>query len=275
MRKWVLVVVAAVGSLGLIAAAALASGVIHSNGSMECSKGAGPRNGSPLISSTMTTPAGAQAAAGFPVLVPHVQAARPANLTDAWVDNQHRVALVFAAGKVTITLARANYSDALTEFRRFIAQNHAAAVIDQVHKQPALVIRPRTEGCGSNPAWLEFDHRGIDINIYSTSYGTQTLLSIADSLVPLPASGVVTGIAVPCAGPPAAGMDPVTVFAIRDGRTVATQITRYKGRHDRYRFVLAPGRYKISAPRSADRSPQMVLVRSGLTSTVNFPNTCY
>jgi hypothetical protein len=38
--------------------------------------------------------------------------------------------------------------------------------------------------------------------------------------------------------------------------------------------VLAPGRYKISAPRSADKIPQVVLVHSGQTITVNFPNTC-
>jgi hypothetical protein len=276
MRKWVFVGLAAVGGLGLIATVVLVSGVLRSGSATECSKLARPQNGSPLMSSTMTTPVGAQAAAGFPVLLPHVQAARPANLTHTWVDDRHRrVALVFAGGKVTIVLARANYSDARTDFRRFIAQNHAAAIIGQVHEQPALVISPRTDGCGSNPAWVEFDHRGLDISIYSTNYGTQALLSVADSLVALSAPGVVTGIAAPCAGPPPAAMDPVTVFAVRDGRTVARQVTQYKGRHDRYRFVLAPGRYQISAPRSADKSPQSVLVRSGQTSTVSFPNTCY
>lgn len=95
-------------------------------------------------------------------------------------------------------------------------QNHAAATIGHVHSHPALVISPRTDGCGSNPALVEFDHGGIDISIYSTSYGTQTLLSVADSLVPLPAPGVVTGIAAPCAGPPAAGLRSVTVFAIQN-----------------------------------------------------------
>ena len=211
-------------------------GVLGSGGSTECSKGGGPRNGSPLGSSRTTTAPDAQATAGFPVLVPHVHAAHPANLTHAWVDDSRRVALVFAGGKVTITLARANYPDALTDFRRFIAQNHAAAAIGHVYSHPALVISPHTDGCGTNPAWIEFDHRGIDINIYSTSYGTQTLLLVADSLAPLPAPGVVTGIAAPCAGPPAAELRSVTVFAIRDGRTVATQVTQYKGRHDPYGF---------------------------------------
>ncbi|HEX9517016.1 MAG TPA: hypothetical protein VF940_12680 [Streptosporangiaceae bacterium] len=74
-----------------------------------------------------------------------------------------------------------------------------------------------------------------------------------------------------------AAMQSVTVFAIPDGRTYATQVTQAKGRHDRYRFVLAPGRYKISAPRSADKIPQVVLVHSMQTVavTVNFPNNCY
>jgi hypothetical protein len=51
-----------------------------------------------------------------------------------------------------------------------------------VHRQPALVITPRTDSCGSNPAWVEFEHSGIDINIYSSGYGTGTLPSVANSL---------------------------------------------------------------------------------------------
>jgi len=70
-------------------------------------------------------------------------------------------------------------------------------------------------------------------------------------------------------------LQPVTVDAIRDGRAVATQLTQYQGRHDRYRFALLPGRYTISAPRSADQVPQRVLLHSGQTITVNFPNYCY
>jgi hypothetical protein len=88
------------------------------------------------------------------------------------------------------------------------------------------------------------------------------------------APGVVTGIATPCAGPPPAARASVRVYAVRNGRTVPTRVTQTKGRHDRYRFVLPPGRYKISAPRSADKVAQAVLLHSGQTITVNFPNTC-
>ncbi len=118
------------------------------------------------------------------MLIPVAAAARRSNLTQTWVDNRRHVALSFARGKITITMAPANYSNARTEFRRFIAQNHAVAVIGHVHRHPALVITPRTDGCGSNPAWVEFKRNGIDVNIYSASYGTNTLLSIADSLRP-------------------------------------------------------------------------------------------
>jgi hypothetical protein len=120
----------------------------------------------------------------LPVLTPDVRAARLSNLTQVWVNNQRNVALVFAHGKVMITFWPAIYSNARKEFERFIAQNHVTATIGHVHRHPALVITPRTDSCGSNPAWVEFKRAGIDINVYSSGYGTGTLLSVADSLKP-------------------------------------------------------------------------------------------
>jgi hypothetical protein len=183
MRNRIGIVLAAGGSLGLILAIVLVTGVMRSGGSARCSIVAGPRNGSPLFGGRITTVAGAQEAAGFPVLVPDVQAARLANLTHTWVNDQGYVALVFAAGKVTITLAPAIYSNALSDYQRFIAQTNAAATIVYVHGQPALVITPHTDACGTNPAWIELDRRGTDINIYSSSYGTDALLPVAGSLM--------------------------------------------------------------------------------------------
>lgn len=90
----------------------------------------------------------------------------------------------------------------------------------------------------------------------------------------IPDRGVVTGIAVPCAGPVAASRESVKILAIRNGRTFARQVTQAQGRHDRYRFLLPPGRYAISAPVSADK-PRVVVVHSGQTVTVNFLNYCY
>jgi hypothetical protein len=203
MRTRVYAAIAAVGSVGLVLAILLVSGAVnfgdHASArskasvgrfsdrtSSSCSKLGRPRDGDPLFGGTATTVTTAQAVAGFPVLVPDVPAARLANLSQAWIAGRD-VALVFAQGKVTITMTRANYSDALREFRRFIREMHADAVIGRVQGQPTLVITPRTDGCGSNPAVVEFKHQGINVNIVSHTYSTDTLLAIADSLRPRPA----------------------------------------------------------------------------------------
>ncbi len=86
-----------------------------------------------------------------------------------------------------------------------------------------------------------------------------------------PRPGIVRGFAAPCAGPPSAATKPITVDASRGGRVVASQTRRYP--KATYRLTLKPGRYRISAPGSADPS-RVVLVRSGHTMTVNFPDTC-
>lgn len=85
--------------------------------------------------------------------------------------------------------------------------------------------------------------------------------------------GLVTGVAEACAGPASLSTRPVTVFASHDGRAIATELVRYAVGGGHYRLRLAPGRYRISAPRSGDR-PQSVIVRSGQTITVDFPNRC-
>ncbi len=184
MRGWIYGAMAVVVGVAVIAGILLATGVLRHNGAVVCSKLAVPPGQGPLENGQKATIARAQSVAGFPVLIPDARAASRSNLTQTWVDNRPEVALVFARGKVTITMAPAIYGNAGNEFRRFIAQNHATAVIGHVHRQPALVITRRTDACGSNPAWVEFKHSGIDINIYSASYGTSTLLSVADRLRP-------------------------------------------------------------------------------------------
>jgi hypothetical protein len=181
MRKWVYGAIATVASLGQVLTILLVSGVFKSGGQVACSYLGTPPGGGPLPGGATTTVATAQSTARFPVLMPDVPAARLANLTETQVYGR-TVALIFDRGKVTITMARANYGNALKMFQRFIRQFHAVAAIDHVRGQPALVISPRTDGCGSNPAWVEFKHHGIDINIYSHNYGTDVLLSVADSL---------------------------------------------------------------------------------------------
>jgi hypothetical protein len=180
MRKWIYGAIATAGSLGLVLAILAVTGVFRSGSKAVCSYLA-TAPGSPLFNGTATTVTAAQVVARYPVLTPDVPAARLANLSQTWVAGR-RVALIFGRDKVTIEMAPANYRDALKEFQRFVAQTHARAVVGRVHGQPALVITPRTDGCGSNPAWVEFKHDGIDINIISRSYSTDTLLTVADSL---------------------------------------------------------------------------------------------
>lgn len=181
MRKWIYAAIATAGSLGLVLAIVFGTGVVRLD-TTQCSEGGSRPLEGPLGGGTITTLADAQSIARFPVVTPDVRAARLSNLTQVWVNKQRNVALVFAHGKVMITFAPAIYSNALKDFERFIAQNHVTAAIGHVHQHPALVITPHTDRCGSNPAWVEFKRGRIDINIYSESYDTGTLLSVADSL---------------------------------------------------------------------------------------------
>ena len=143
------------------------TGVVRLGATPQCSEGGSRPGEGPLGGGTTTTLANAQSTARFPVLTPAVSAASLSNLTQVWVNKQRNVALVFRHGKVMITFAPAIYNDALKEFQRFIAQNHVTAAIGHVHRHPALVITPHTDGCGSNPAWVEFKRGRIDISIYS------------------------------------------------------------------------------------------------------------
>ena len=119
--------------------------------------------------------------------MPSTLAARRANLAQVWVSTHGRqVALVFGKGHVDITMAPAQYTNALTNFRAFIAEkkkNRVTDAIEQVNGRPTLVITPDTSAiCHCNPAYVEFDRNGIDINVSSHTYGTGALLAIASTM---------------------------------------------------------------------------------------------
>jgi hypothetical protein len=133
------------------------------------------------------TVAEAQTRVGFPVRMPRIPAAIQADLTQAWVSTRGRqIALVFDRGRVDITMAPAQYVSALRNFQAFIAEkskNKVTAAIKQMNGQPALVITRDTSAiCHCNPAYIEFDRSGIDVNISSHTYETSTLLAIAKSM---------------------------------------------------------------------------------------------
>ena len=46
----------------------------------------------------------------------------------------------------------------------------------------ALVVAPHSDAKRSNPAWVEFDQGGVDINVVSATRGVAALLEVARSL---------------------------------------------------------------------------------------------
>ena len=135
-----------------------------------------------------TTVAGAQAAVGYSVPVPSTAAASRANLTQVWVAPQtgHQTAYVFDEGKVRILVSPATYQSALHYLHAFVAEkdkNRVTAAIGQVSGRPALIISPNTGALThSNPAVVNFYGNGVLVSIYSNTYGTDTLLGIANSM---------------------------------------------------------------------------------------------
>jgi hypothetical protein len=102
-----------------------------------------------------------------------------------WVDRATReVALVYASanGRVDVLMAPATYKNARATFAQFIAENHAKVTIAKVNGRPALVIEPHTDACRSNPAWVEFDLNGVDVNIVSATQDAAALLAVANSM---------------------------------------------------------------------------------------------
>lgn len=87
--------------------------------------------------------------------------------------------------------------------------------------------------------------------------------------------GKVSGIARPCAGAVKLGRSvAVTIYARRGGQVVASRrIVLTKSPGNPYRMMLTPGTYVISVPASS-LAAQKVVVRPGVTATVNFLPSC-
>jgi hypothetical protein len=136
-----------------------------------------------LIDGQQVSVADAASVAGFDIPVPDTTVAGPGNLTATWAAADRRqVALVFDQGKVDVVMQPAVYKDPASEYNTFISENNAKAAIGDVNGQPALVISPDTDSNQTNPAWVEFDLNGTDINIFSVGYTTDQLLAVADSM---------------------------------------------------------------------------------------------
>ena len=178
-------IIRAFAAMAIVCAVAAACQAEHSQ--IQASSGSVVSRGSdPLGVGRRMSVSDARAAVGFAVLMPRPSGAvARVHVTQAWVNSISRqVALVLDHGKITVMMwpVQAFHKNAVKYFREFIAQNHASIYIGRVNGSPVLVIRPHTDINRTNPAWVEFYRNGIDINIYSASYGSRALLQIAGSM---------------------------------------------------------------------------------------------
>jgi hypothetical protein len=180
---WVVagLMVAAVAGL---AVAALTGGMPGGSSTQPTdSKLAGLTLAKPLMNGRRVSLASAPRLVGFSVPVPATSIASRADLTATWaVANRRQVALVFDRGAVTIMMKRAGYRDPARQYRTYVIENHVTAAVGRVHGQPVLVISRHTDRRHDNPAWVEFDVHGTDVNVTSARYSAAQLLRVARSM---------------------------------------------------------------------------------------------
>lgn len=133
-----------------------------------------------------TTIAGAQSAVRFPILVPHNALADRRTLSQVWVSQASRlVALVYGQRKITILMRPWPVAQSPGKWFRYERRVmiNKYVTIGRVNGGPALIVlKPNIDYCHANPALVEFYWRGIDILVFSRSYGAAALLRIADSM---------------------------------------------------------------------------------------------
>jgi hypothetical protein len=126
----------------------------------------------------------AQTMVDFPIPQPNVTVAGPRSLTATWVNPAaNAVALVYGNGDIAVMMGPAQYTDPATAYSNMIASNNATASVEQIAGYSALVISPNTDASQSNPAWIQTDIHGIDVNIASFADGTGALSQVAQSML--------------------------------------------------------------------------------------------
>jgi hypothetical protein len=144
---------------------------------------ASPDRGSPLSAGVAVTLAEARAAVDFPVPVPATPASGSSNLSSVWLDKeQDAVGLVFGGGSLSVVMYRNPQFSPATFFPTFIAQNDSTATLTQVAGNLALAISGDSDYSQSNPAFVQFDVRGVIVEIFSHAYSTAPLLAAGASL---------------------------------------------------------------------------------------------
>jgi hypothetical protein len=227
--------------------------------------GAGVTLSHPLLAAQQVPPADASSAAGYNVPEATTTVAGPANLTSVYVNKlSQQVALVYGNGDVTVVMSPAGYSDPTIEYTEYLSSNNATASLASVNGTPALVISPDTDIKQSNPAWVEFDLQGIDINVESATESTSTLLSVAQNLYANGCSSCASSARAPTARRRVRSASIVgTVLTCSSAHSTrcarATQanvlvldsdgraIARANVLHGAFRFALRAGRYGLIA----------------------------
>jgi len=144
----------------------------------------GPIGGGRLVS--LST---AEAEMGFALLMPASDLASRSNLVEVWSEpSEQEVGLVFESeGKrLIIDLYPAYLEDPKANYQAEIDLNLADQRLTEILGQPAIVTEPYTDVPKTNPAWLQFDLNGVDVNLFSYGFSTEDLIEVAQTLEPVP-----------------------------------------------------------------------------------------
>ncbi len=145
---------------------------------------------SPVPNGVLTTVQMAKTDMQYPLSFPNTPDANAQTLDAVWENKDlQQVALEYGSGKtITISMLPALYPDPHAELQDQVDLGISQASLTKVNGAPTLVVQPDTDYYKTNPAWVRIISNGVDINIYSTSYGVDTLLDVANSLAPTSAA---------------------------------------------------------------------------------------
>jgi hypothetical protein len=137
----------------------------------------------------------AQSAVSFSFPAPDASAAGPGNLSGVWARSdpgEQEVALLYGGTAVTIFVEPSPYTgDTAARFASLVSQasgSASQASLGAVDGNVALILAPN-DPTTYQPTMVEFVQNGVDIRVTSTTYGTSTLMDIADNMAAQAASG--------------------------------------------------------------------------------------
>jgi hypothetical protein len=145
---------------------------------------------SPIGGGRIVDIATAAAEIKFGLLMPSSELASQSNLATVWSEpDQQEVGLVFESGdkRLVVDLYPAYLEDPKANYQAEIDLHLADQRLIEVLGQPAIVTEPYTDAPKTNPAWLQFDLGGVDVNLFSYQYSTTDLIDVAATLQPLAA----------------------------------------------------------------------------------------